>query len=417
MEDTVFSPKLEVKDGKLLRTVANIDETEKIINIINSKKLFNKSIVETKFFSKEKKLIEHNYISYIIHSGEYTESMAYDVQKYALDFGLDFLEDGVCGWDLLPHNFTYHNGTWFLYDFDALSLNRRQLITNYRGYFKITFSNYEILKYLTRKEMTYYYLTRIKMENLLKLIPFYRSFFLFLNLSYCKILHRFGQDKHVYKYLIRLFNQYTKNYKKEYYEFSINEQDGKLFELINSELKNANSAFCVGENASKWALYSESAGSNINKFAYIDDYAICDKYYNYIYKNSFKNISTAVLYPFVDDEKIDKNISYRALYDSYAQFRFVSEAVVSLDIDNVEVLKNFTTDILIIKSEKDLTTELQKYFNFVEKQDNLYIAKNKIDIKRSIPTKKYNDANRMAESEKQTLAIGKLLKQKRITKN
>lgn len=417
MKDTVFSKRLEIKDGKLLRTVVNINETEKIIDIINSKNLFDKSVVGTKIFSGEKRLVEHKYINYIIHSGEYTESMAYDVQKYALDLGLNFLEDGLYGWDLLPHNFTYHNGTWFLYDFDALSLVQSKIITHYRGYFKITFSNYEISRYLTRKEMTYYYLTRIKMEDLMKLIPFYRSFFLFLNLSYCKILYGIKKDKLVYKHLIRLFNQYTKNYKKEYYEFSINEQDGKLFELINSELKNVKNAFCVGENASKWALYSESAGSNINKFAYIDDYEICDKYYNYIYKNSFKNISTAVLYPFVDDEKIDENISYRALYDSYAQFRFISEAVVSLDIDNVEVLKNFTTDILIIKSEKDLTKELKNYFNFVEKQDNLYIAKNKKDIIMSIPTKKYNDANRKAESEKQTLAIGKLLKQKRITKN
>lgn len=416
MQDIVFTKTLEIKDGKLLRKVPNIEEIEKILNVIKNKGLIGSSVVNTKIFSKEENLIEHEYLNYIIHSGEYTESMAYDVQKYALDLGLDFLKDKIYGWDLLAHNFTYRNGTWFLYDLDSFSLDPQKLITQLRGFFKITFSNYEILRYLTRSEMSYYYLTRIKIEDIIKLIPFSRWFYLVLNMSFCQILYNLKQYKSLYSYLKFLFNSYNKNYKKEYYEFSINEEECKLFEFINEELKNVKNAFCVGEKASRWALYNENTCSNINKFAYIDDYTICDKYYNYIYKNCFKNISTAVLYPFVDDEKINKNISYRALYDTYAQFRFVSEAVISLDVDNIEELKNFTTNMLIIKSEKELTQELKKYFNEVQKNGTLYTAKDKKDKTKPVPSKNYTDGNRGPDAIRQTSEILKILN-KRKEKN
>ena len=59
MQDTVFSPTLKVENGKLLRSVDNIEEIEKIIDVINKKGLFGKSIVNTKIFSREEKLVEH----------------------------------------------------------------------------------------------------------------------------------------------------------------------------------------------------------------------------------------------------------------------------------------------------------------------------------------------------------------------
>lgn len=413
MKDTVFTKTLEFKNGKLLRKVQNIDEFQKIIDVIKNKGLFGKSVIETNVYSKDEHIVEHEYINYIIHSGEYTESMGYDVQKYALDFGLSFFEDKIYGWDFLPHNFTYRNGNWFLYDFDSFSLNPKRLVTLLRGFFKITFSNYEILRFLTRREMSYYYLTRMRIEDIIKLIPFYRWLYLFINMQFCQVLYYLKQYKDVYNFLKFLFNQYTKNYQKDYYDYSLNDNEKELFEEINNQLENVKTAFCVGETASKWAIYNEQTVSNISKFSYIDDYVLCDKYYNFIFKNGYKNVSTAVLYPLVDDNDIDENIKYRALYDSYAQFRFASDAVISLDIDNVEALKNFTTNVLIIKSEKNLTEELQKYFNSISKIGNIFVAKNKKDKTKPQLIKKYNDGNRGPDAHRQTWEILKILNKKR----
>lgn len=412
MQDTVFSKTLEVKNSKLLRTVSNIDEIEKIINVIKDKGLLGNSVVDTKIFSKEKNLVEHEYLNYIIHSGEYTESMGYDVQKYALDLGIEFLKEKIYGWDLLAHNFTYAKGTWFLYDFDSFSLNPNRLITQIRGFFKITFSNYEILRYLTRSEMSYYYLTRMRIEDIIKLIPFHRWLYLFLNMTICQILYYLKLHKAAYKYLKNLFDVYSKNYKKEYYEYELTNEEKELFETINKETKELKNVFCVGETAAKWAIQSKENNEDIEKFAYIDDYIICDKYYNYIYKNKFKKLSTAVLYPLVDDKTINKDIKYRALYDTYAQYRFISDAVISIEIDDIKALKNFTTNMLIVKSEKDLTAELKEYFNSVSNFGKIYIAKDKKDKTRPIPTKQYDDGNRGPDAHRQTWEILKILKEK-----
>ena len=364
-------------------------------------------------YSKEENLVEHEYMNYIIHSGEYTESMGYDVQKHALNMGLDFLKNKVYGWDLLPHNFSYHNGDWFLYDFDSFSLNPQRLKTQIRGYFKITFSNYEILRYLTRSEMSYYYLTRMRIEDIIKLIPIHRWLYLFSNMQICLLMQKFKLYKLAYKYLKFLFKKYSKNFKKEFYEYNLSKDEKELFEIINNEVKGVSNVFCVGETAGKWAIQNEINGSDIEKFAYIDDYIICDKYYNFIHKNKYKNLSTAVLYPLVDDENIEKNIPYRALYDTYAQYRFGSDCVISFEIDDVNVLKNFTTNILIIKSEKDITNDLKEYFSDVLNQDNLYIAKNKKDKTKPIPNKPYDDGNRGPDAHRQTWEILKILNKKR----
>lgn len=413
MDNKIFSKTLKIENGRLIRNVDNITEAETIIDFIKNKGLMGSSIVNTKVFSKENKLLEHEVIPYIIHSGEYTESMGYDVQLKSLEMALDLINSKVYSWDLLPHNFTYYNGNWFLYDFGALSLIPKNVITEIRGFFKITFSNFEILKYLTREELSYYYLTRIKIEDIIKLISFDRWLFLVLNMTACRLLLLLGQYKLSYIYLKKLFKYYTKNYKKEYYKYDINEQEKNLFEITNNELKDSSCVFCVGEEAAKWAVYNEKNGSNINKFAYIDDYKLCDKYYNYINEKGYKKISTAVLAPLVDDDLIPKTKSYRALYDEYAKTRFISDAVISSDFEDINILKDFTKNILIIRSCSDLTQEMKKYFNSVTNTGDLYIAKDKKDKNIFISGKKYEDGNRGPDARRQTLEILKLIQNKR----
>lgn len=418
MQDTVFSPTLKVENGKLLRSVDNIEEIEKIIDVINKKGLFGKSIVNTKIFSREEKLVEHELLKYIIHSGEYTESMGYDIQKTCIDMCLDFLKDKIYSWDLLPHNYTYNNGQWFLYDFGALDLNPQNVKTEIRGFFKITFSNFEILRLLPREEMSYYYLTRLRIEDIIKLIPFHRWLILAITMSICLTLENLKQYKLAYIYIKILFKIYTWKYKKEYYNYEIANEEEKIYKQLNSEFEGISNAFCIGEDAAKWAIFNEESTNKINKFAYIDNYNLCDKYYNYIYKKQLKNISTAVLYPLVDDNKITET-QYRALYDTYAQTRFYSEAVISFDFDNVEILSRITENILCIKTEKDIKDELNKYFDEVKVQNNLYIAKGKKDKTKPTPSKKYKDGNRGPDAIRQTWEIQKLIqeKQKSITKN
>ena len=412
MQDTVFSKTLEIKNNKLLRTIPNIDEIEKIIEVINKKGLFGKSVVNTKVFSKEKNIIEHEYLNYIIHSGEYTESMGYDVQKYSLELALDFIKEKIYGWDLLPHNFTYKNGTWFLYDFDSFSINPERIITQMRGFFKISFSNFEVQRLLTRSEMSYFYLTRMRIEDIIQLIPLNRWIYLYWNMFRCQRLLNKKKYKEVYKFLLELFEKYTKDYKKELYEYSLNKEEEILFERITKEVANSKNAFCVGETAAKWAIQHEQNNDETEKFAYIDDYLICDKYYNYIYKNGYKNLSTAVLYPLVDDENIEQTIKYRALYDSYAQFRFYSDCVISLDNNDIDALKNFTNNLLIVKSELDITEKLKEHFDCITKIENIFIAKNKKDKTRPTPNKPYEDGNRGPDAHRQTWELLKIIKQK-----
>ncbi len=418
MQDTVFSPTLKIKDGKLLRSVENIEDIEKIIDILQKKELLGESIINTKVFSHEEKLLEHDILKYITHSGEYTESMGYDVQKKCVDMCLDFLKDGIYSWDLLPHNYTYTNGHWFLYDFGALDINPKNVKTEIRGFFKITFSNFEILRLLTRKEMSHYYLTRVKIEDIIKLIPLHRWIFLSLTMSICLTLESLRLYKLAYKYIKTLFKLYSKNYKKEYYNYTLSNEEIEYYNFLNNELKDINNAFCIGEQAAKWAIYNENSGATINKFAYIDDYEICDKYYNYIYKEKYKNISTAVIYPLVDDNEI-KTINYRALYDSYAQTRFYSDCVVSFDYDNIEILSKFTSNTLCVKTNKNIEQELNEYFNNVKINGNLYIAKGKKHQEKPVLTKKYKDGNRGPDAIRQTWELLKIIESKKtsITKN
>ena len=172
VEDKVLSKTLQIKNGKLLRNVDDTLSIKKILEILEKKGYKNNFVVKTQIFSEDEKLIEHEILKYIIHSGEYTESMAYDVNIHSLKMALDLIDEGVYAYDLLPHNFTFYNGKWFLYDFDSFQLNPEKIITEIRGFFKIVFSNFEILRLISRKELGYFYLTRYRIEDIIKLIPF-----------------------------------------------------------------------------------------------------------------------------------------------------------------------------------------------------------------------------------------------------
>ena len=423
VQDKVLSKTLEIKNGKLLRTVEDISAIEKLIKILNKKSYIGSTIINTQINSREDNLVEHEILKYIIHSGEYTESMAYDVNMQSLKMALDLVDEGVFSYDLLPHNFTFHNGNWFLYDFDSFQLTPNKVITEIRGFFKIIFSNYEILRLISRKELEHYYLTRYRIEDILKIIPFHRWLYLFTHQTICNILYKTKQYKLIYKYLKKLFENYSKKHKKNYYKYENNSDFSYLNTLL--EQNNLSSIFCIGETSGKWAIDSKQSGINAQKLLYINDYDICDSYYNYIVANKRKDIIPAVLYPLVDDNEISKDYKYRALYDSYAQERFYSDAVIYLDSEInesiIEQLSIFTKKILIIKNinkSDKYANQLKGIFTNIEITNEYIIAKNKIEEKHPIANNPYDDGNRGPDAHRQTWRVHKLIQNKKsITKN
>ncbi len=420
VKDKVLSKTLEIKNGKLLRTVEDISAIENLIKILEKKGYIGSTIINTKIHSKEEKLVEHEILKYIIHSGEYTESMVYDVNLKALEMALDLVNEGVYAYDLLPHNFTFHKGNWFLYDFDSFQLMPNKVITEIRGFFKIIFSNYEILRLISRKEIGQYYLTRYRIEDILHIIPFHRWLYLFINQTICNILFKTKQYKLVYKYIKNLFRKYSKNHKKHYYKYENNDDFTSINNLI--EQNNISSVFCIGEVSAKWAIDSKLYGIKAEKLVYIDDYDICDSYYNYVVATERNDIVPAVLYPLVNEKEINENLKYRALYDSYAQERFYSDAVIYLDSEInesiIEQLAIFTKEILIIKNEEKYVDKLRKIFTNIEIKNNYLIASNKIEEKIPVANKPYDDGNRGPDAHRQTWEVLKLIQNKKsITKN
>ncbi|MBE7705321.1 MAG: hypothetical protein E7Z90_05875 [Cyanobacteria bacterium SIG29] len=419
VQDKVLSKTLEIKNGKLLRKVEDIFAIEKLIKILKEKGYIGSTVIDTQIFSQEENLVEHEILKYIIHSGEYTESMAYDVNLQSLKMALDLVDEGVFAYDLLPHNFTFHNGKWFLYDFDSFQLKPEKVITEIRGFFKIIFSNYEILRLISRKELGHYYLTRYRIEDIIHLIPLHRWLYLFLNQTICNILFKTKQYKLVYKYINNLFKKYSKKHKKNYYNY----QNNNDYTYINNEIKqnNISSIFCVGETSAKWAIDSKFTGIKAQKLVYIDNYDICDAYYNYIITTERKDIIPSVLYPLVDEKEIKEEYKYRALYDSYAQERFYSDVVMYLESEInesiIEKLAIFTKEILIIKNSDKHIDQLKKIFANVEITNDYLIAKNKIEEKIPVANKPYEDGNRGPDAHRQTWEVQKIIKSKRITKN
>ena len=189
-KDIIYSDNVRLSEGKILRTVSNLADTEKIIAILNKKNLLGTNVVGTAVFPQQENTIEHDYIKGIIHSEEYTESMAYDVSKIALQMSVELEKEGIYAWDLLPHNFTFNNGKWILYDFEALSLTPGKIKAETRGFFKIVFSSFEFTKKITRSALKQYYLNRIKCPDMLFMIPIFSYLRYFFDLHYQKPLYR-----------------------------------------------------------------------------------------------------------------------------------------------------------------------------------------------------------------------------------
>lgn len=419
IQDKVLSKTLQIKNGKLLRNVEDIFAIKKLINLLDKNGYIGSNVIETSIYSEEEKLVEHEILKYIIHSGEYTESMAYDVNELSLEMAITMCKEGVFAYDLLPHNFTFYDGKWFLYDFDSFQFNPAKSITQIRGFFKIIFSNYEILRLISREELKHFYLTRYRIEDIFHIIPLYRWLYLFFNQAVCNVLYSLGFYKLTYLFLKNLFKKYSKKHIKNYYQYQESHLHIELNYIFSKfEIKNA---FCIGEESANWAICNEQEKSDIQKLVYLDDYKLCDEYYNYIVKNEFKNVIPAVLYPLVDDEEIPMNYKYRALYDTYAQERFYSDCVVALDIEEEnkhELLKNlsiFTSNILVVSSincSDDDINYLKTLFKDVQIKGSYVIAKDKINNVVPVATKPYRDGNRGPFAIKQSKLVKELIKTK-----
>ena len=325
---------VKVKNNRVFREVLEFETAKKILDIISKKHPHDERVVETTIFSEEKKLLEHEYISPIIHSGEYTTSMALDVALVSVEMALEYLKSGIFMCDALPHNYTYYNGRWILYDFGAFELSPKNVKTFVRNIFKVTVSSLELLIILTRKELREYFLNRIshskfsKMTNLKNFLSF--TFKSQLCLLFCSL----NFNKEAYTLAKIYLDEYNKKFKRKYFENNISECEKYLYAKIDNfiEQMSAKNTFCVGLNGAKWSVNSTA---NCNNFVYIDDYDDCDDFYNYIYKNDLKNISTAVVYPFFDDEKIDKDIRFRALYDRFAKERFSADVAIFVGVNEI----------------------------------------------------------------------------------
>lgn len=432
MDENIKKSQVHISDGKVFRDVIKIEDSKKIIDVVAEKGIMGSDVVTTEIFSESDKVLEHKFIKNIIHSGEYTESMAYDVTEKCIDMAVDFVKSGVYSYDLLPHNFTYCNGNWLLYDFGALELTPYKVRTQIRGVFKISFAAFELLKIINRQDMKHYFLNRIKIEELFKMIPVYSYFIFVAKLFICKTLYTHKQYELSYKMLKYFFNQYKRKHNPEDYSYKITDDLKNIYKIIDNILEKhyIKDVFCAGETSANWAL-SSSSDKNINKFLYIDDYNLCDKIYNYIYKKRMNNLSTAVIYPFKDDDIIPENYKYRGLYDSFAQKRFTSDAVVILNYKEVfenkdiksflSAISNFTNKLLLLKINKNdalfgyIKTGLSEIFEnitTIENNDNIIIlAKDKI-TPNTIKSDNYvyENANRIAFAKLHSDKIIEILK-------
>ena len=318
---------IEIEENFVLRDaseIASLDDFKNIINVINSSLYLKKHIIETELYSEKKIILKHRKIRHIIHSEEYTTSMAYDVTETAINIALDLIQYGIYANDLLPHNFTFENGKWILYDFCSFGYNKKGFKTQIRGLYNISFSAFELLKFVNRSYLKYYFLTRIKFSRLYKMIPF-------LSLKFAMSLFLLKRPDICLKYIKNVFNSYKKNQNKKIYDFTIDDKNKQIYNYVDNIISECSDIFCIGCFSGDWAVFSNK---NIQRCVYIADYDKCDEYYNYITQNNISNISTGVLQPLTEDDKIDDNIQYRALYDSFTMERFVSDAVF-FDFDEI----------------------------------------------------------------------------------
>lgn len=406
---------LIIEDGKVFRRSSDLESARKIIDVLDLTE--DNRVVKTKVSLEKDGFLEHEYIFPVIYSGEYTTSMAYDVLDVILNMSTTYLDKGLYMCDALPHNYTYNKGRWVLYDFGAFELSSRNVKTLIRNVFKIAISSFELLKMLPRKDLKHYFLNRVSHTSFAKMVSLKTFMSFLLKSELCLFLSKLNLNKYSYLLAKYYFKKYVVNYKKEYFlPTNLDEEEKESFDLVDNFLQNVASktVFAIGEISAKWAVVSIL---DCEKFVYLDDYDFCDKYYNYIYINGFKTVSTAVVYPFFDDENIPEDLTYRGIYDSFARERFCSDAVVVFDISELVCsnsfdIKNYIKHIsgFAKKSiflgfdklnEQDIFAmakqELSKYFDEItvlETKEKLILSSNnKKDILYP-KVEKYRNANR-----------------------
>lgn len=423
-----------IKDKKVYRRVDNIENFKKLIAFFEAQSLLGNEIVDTKIIDVEKNLLEHPFINQIIHSGEFTTSMAYDIMKNAFNMAINLVDYKVYAFDLFPHQYTYLDGQWFLYDFDAFNIHPKNIKTQVRGTYKIVFSSFELLKKIARKDMKRCFLNRIRNSVFFQMVDFNDWLIWFFKQTYCLLLFNLGLYKQTYKQLKKYFEEYENKHSRKLYSFSATDEELEIYSQIDDILtsQNIKNAFLLGEKSAQWAIKSMS---DTKKFVYLDDYDLCDKFYNYIYQNKYENISTAVLYPFMQDKEINLKYSYRGVYDYFAKERFNSEAVIILNTDefytnqefNIEEFCNniveFSTKLYIHKFNKNtefelaqkIQTEMHKYYYNVEVIENekslILIGKDKqLPLRDYSSLPKYLNGNRGAEAKQQSFELLEALK-------
>lgn len=411
---------VEIIDNKVRRHVRGLDESLEVIRVLEKKNMHGSQVVETKVSAEEENVLEHKFITPIIHSGEFTASMAYDVTEKSLDMACSLVEDGIYALDVLPHNFTFNNGEWILYDFGALGVSPRDIKTEIRGIFNISFSAFELLRVIPRKYLKHYFLNRVKVKDLFKSISFTRASGIMAKYLFVKLLYICKQYKPVYRMLKCFFEQYKKSYKREYYSLQLTQKDKQKFDRLDEIVSGMENIFCVGEEAAKWAM---SSRSDSPAFIYVDDYELCDRIYNYIYKEGIRKLSTGVIYPFAGDEKIPETLSYRAIYDRFAKERFAADCVVFLDFpaegahpdDFILNLSGFAHKKLVLKIDKDssysagIREQLDKIYQNVYQEGTFFIAENKFTVEKSEKFE-YDNANRRARAAEHSARIVEIAK-------
>ncbi len=420
----VFTDSVYIQDGKVFRIVEDILQSEKIIDILERNNFFNGKVVGTLVHSKNEKILEHEFISGISHSEEYTESMAYDIAQIGIDMAIKLLKYGIYSFDLLPHNFSFVNGKWILIDFEALSLSSKKVRAMIRGYFKILFSFFEITKIVQRKELKHCYLNRIKVNDLRKIIPFKEWFIYFIRLNFAILLVDFKLYKFAYLYIEKILKTYSDKFKKNTFNSDITVKEQNLYNYINSLTaeNQPKNIMAIGISASKWAV--NSYVNNSVKFIFADDYKIADEMYNTIRLNKIKKTSIAQLCPLTKENEIPVNYRYRALYDPYTKERFSYECAIFIDeipaeqnlnefLDN---LSSYASKILIINSAQfskekfDKLSKLYKEVKFIA-NNNLIAACNRIyEGFNSAENTKYENYNRGTNAKLQTQEIIDIIK-------
>lgn len=424
---------IDVKNDYVLRdasAISPVDDYIKLLSIINNNDDIKKYIIETQIQSKDNDILKHRKINHIIHSGEFTSSMAYDVTNIAINLTLNLLQYGIFANDLLAHNFTFENGQWILYDFCSFSYNSKGLKTQIRGTFNISFSSFELLNIIPRKKLKHYFLNRIKYSNLIKMI----SFPCWLNWYINMLLTLFMNDLKMYKlsilFLKRIYEKYSKKYKRRVYNYIINEENKFLYNYIDTIVNKNSDVLCLGKCMGDWALYSSN---NCTKIYYTDNYDECDEYYNYIVQNKIKNISTAVFQPLAEDEKLQNDLKYRALYDNFTVKR-LSSRIVLVDFEKIyderyktlrefcSTIQSYSKEYTIIKLSKNkiladrIQDEMRKYFEYSECIDcgkyYILVERSNISAEKVNDIRYYGNDNRSKEAKSQCYAIIDIIKNK-----